>query len=119
MNYLITVLVDQNTTIVRLRGKNSALLLGEVMPNEKTIRIQYIFQHPAAKKSELLTVTYHLSQPFELLKMMRTLVSAIENKTHGSESPFVTVIQQILDQEYEQAASVAETIGLTVREGLP
>lgn len=113
-----TVLVREETRLIRLDGSNPALLLGEFMPRHESTRIQYIFQHPSSKGIELLHITYHLDHPVELVRLMSAFVSAIDSRDCQVNGAIGSVVEAILDHDDDRAASLAESIGLTVQLGL-
>lgn len=114
----VTVLVDDETRLMRLNGTNSALLFGDNMPRGESTRVQYIFQRPRSQNIELVTVTYHFEQSSELVPLISAFASAIENAEHQTASDIGDIASAILDQDYEAASSVAKAIGLTVQTGL-
>lgn len=114
----VTVLVDDETRLMRLNGTNSALLFEDNMPRGESTRVQYIFQRPRSQNIELVTVTYHFEQSSELVPLISAFASAIENAEHQTASDIGDVASAILDQDYEAASSVAKAIGLTVQTGL-
>jgi len=114
----MTVLVREETRLMRLDGSNPALLFGAFMPRDESTRIQYIFQHPRSENIELLTVTYHLERSPDLVPLMSALFSAIENAEGQPDSDIAEVARAILDQDYAAASSIAKSLGLAVQTGL-
>ncbi len=115
----VAVLADEQTRITSINGANPALVLGSnIETQEKSSRIQYIFQYPGATNIELLTVTYHLSSSPKLIPAMNALVSAIGNGGDGPDSGIDGIVQALLNQDHERASSMSESIGLEVQRGL-
>jgi hypothetical protein len=115
----LTVLADDQTWMMRVKGTHSALVFGKDFEGqEKPIRIQYIFQRPGGKNIEMFTVTYHLAPSVDVVQAMSEFVMAIEK---GGDSPDIAadeIVQALLEGNHERASSVARSIGVEVQHGL-
>ena len=114
----IAVLADEATVLMRLEGNHPAIVLGDVTQSEKPYRIQYIVQHPSSEKIEMVTITYHLDQPSDLIQLMSAFVSTIDSGGDRSERDLENMVGAMLDRDHDRASSIAESIGLSVQKGL-
>ena len=114
----IAVLADEETVLMRLGGDHPAMVLGDVTQWEKPYRIQYIVQHPNSENIEMVTITYHLDQPPDLIHLMSAFASTIDNDDDWPESDLENIVGAILDRDHDRASSIARAMGLDVHTGL-
>ena len=114
----IAVLADEETVLMRLEGDYPAMVLGDVTQGEKPYRIQYIVQHPSSENIEMVTITYHLDQPSDLIHLMSAFASTIDNGDDWPESDLENIVGAILDRDHDHASSIARSMGLDVHTGL-
>jgi len=114
----IAVLADEETILMRLEGDHPAMVLGDVTQGEKPYRIQYIVQHPSSQNIEMVTITYHLDQPSDLIHLMSAFASTIDSGGDRPERDLENIVGAILDRDHDRASSIARSIDLDVQLGL-
>lgn len=114
----VLVMAGEDTKLMRIPGRQGALILGEISQRSEIIHIQYFVQSPRKDRTELIHVSYHLDWQVDPVQAMNEFAASLSGSEQPSDSNIAQIVRAILDKRYEEAAALGEAGGVSVQVGL-